>query len=423
MFNESFVAITGYTDEELHKIGFNDLSDAKNCFSSIEEIHSTSHGREVGIVTWQLIRKDGKKDVLELRLTRVLTQKENNFYYGVLRQMSEAKVDQEIFSDVISKLQDSLSASNQGVWEWYGSMDQATLFDSHIGLSDRQMQIVDFDTDLFLGKVHPVDRPRVRINWEQMTKSLDDHYQDEYRIMSKAQKYIWVRSEGKVMERNKDGEPLRISGIVKDINEQKETQRQIQAQTQKLIDYAFMNSHLLRGPASSILGLVDLLADECESENLIRLREAAQKLDQRIHEINRMIESKEDTNGVINAHVRRVSLISKDSLQSLILKNTIEEISLKMKFDLSEDLEEFTSNPLEDDHAEIVILDDDSCPDIWNFLSKFEEAHPHIPIYLLGSRFDVDMINRLNSDTAVHGIILKSEDQRGLLEFLKSLNV
>ncbi|MEM9050856.1 MAG: PAS domain-containing protein [Bacteroidota bacterium] len=422
MFNDSFASITGYSEDELHEIGFDDLSDAKNSFNSIEEIHTTPNGREVHIITWQLIRKDGKKEVLELRLTRVLQEEGNSFFYGVLRQMSEPRADQEIFSDVITKLQDSLSASNQGVWEWYGSSNHAALLDTHIGLSEQNMQVVDFDQELFLGKVHPVDRPRVKINWEQMTKSPEDRYQDEYRILSKAQKYVWVRSEGKVMERNKDGEPLRISGIIRNINEEKETERKIQAQTQKLIDYAFMNSHLLRGPASSILGLVDLLADEHEGENLNRLREAALKLDERIHEINSMIEAKENTNGVINAHVQRVSLISKDSLQSLILKNTIEEISLEMKFDLSEDLEEFTANPLEEDHAEIVILDDDSCPDTWNFLTEFEEAHPHVPIYLLASRFDVKMIDRLNTDTSVHGIILKSEDQRGLLEFLKSLN-
>jgi archaellum component FlaC len=112
------------------------------------------------------------------------------------------------------------------------------------------------------------------------------------------------------------------------------------------------------------MGLVDLLAEESNSENLKRLKETAQKLDERIHEINSMMAAIDNEFGVINAHIQNISLISKASLQSLILKHTVEEISLQLEFDLNQDRDEYLASSPERDIAEVVNLDEESYDDI-----------------------------------------------------------
>ncbi len=284
------------------------------------------------------------------------------------------------------------------------------------------MTVVEFDQEYFLSKVHPTDRQRVKLNWLNTLESQNDDYSIEYRVLNNQNEYIWVHSDGKVMERDSKRSPLRISGIIRNIDEQKKKEQIIMEQTQKLIDYAFMNSHLLRGPASSVIGLVDLLSEESSADNLRHLKETAIKLDERIHEINNMIESTEEESGIISAHIQKVSLICKDNLQSMILKNTVEDIALEMNFDLNKNLDEYLSTNEDTGIAEVVILDEDSCDDLWSFLTDFEAAHPHTPVYILASRFDIALIDRLNRNTCVHGIILKSDDHHGLFEFLKTLN-
>lgn len=167
------------------------------------------------------------------------------------------------------------------------------------------------------------------------------------------------------------------------------------------------------------MGLVDLLAEESNSENLKRLKETAQKLDERIHEINSMMAAIDNEFGVINAHIQNISLISKASLQSLILKHTVEEISLQLEFDLNQDRDEYLASSPERDIAEVVNLDEESYDDIWVLFREIGTRYPHIPVYILAYRFDVQMINMPNKETCVQGIILKSEDHHGLFEFLQ----
>jgi signal transduction histidine kinase len=296
------------------------------------------------------------------------------------------------------------------------------VYDAHVGIFGKEMEVIEFDQEYFLSKVHPTDRQRVKLNWRHMLESQDDDYSIEYRILNNQNEYIWVHSDGKVMERDTNSRPLRISGIIRNIDEQKQKEQIIMKQTQKLIDYAFMNSHLLRGPASSVIGLVDLLSEEYNADNLRHLKDTALKLDERIHEINNMIESTEEESGIISAHIQKVSLISRDSLQSMILRDTVKDIALEMNFDLNNDLDEYLSTNEDTGVAEVVILDEDSCDDMWSFLTGFEAAHPHTPVYILASRFDISIIDRLNRISCVHGIILKSDDHHGLFEFLKTLN-
>lgn len=422
MFNEAFVALSGYDADELATIGFDDLSSEQNNFNTLTEIHEGHKSREAKIVTWHVQNKAGKPGVYELRLTKLPLEEKSDYYYGVMRSMGKGNLEGEIFSDMITKLKNSLEASNQAVWEWYSSMEKVSVYDAQTGIFEQEMTVLEFDQDHFLSKVHPIDRQRVRLNWLDVFDSQDDEYSIEYKILNKNNEYIWVHSDGKVMERDSNGSPLRISGIIRNIHEQKKKEKIIMEQTQKLIDYAFMNSHLLRGPASSIIGLVDLLSEEYSDDNLKHLKDTALKLDERIHEINRMIESTEKETGVISAHIHKVSLICKDSLQSMILKSTVEDIDLEMTVNLNEDLDEYFSANEETGIAEVVILDEDSCDDIWSFLTDFEAAHPQTPVYILASRFDISMIDRLNRATCVHGIILKSADHHGLFEFLKTLN-
>jgi len=423
MLNRAFEILSGYDEHELRILGFNDLSDGKNAFERIDQIHAGPESREAKIIAWHILKKDGSKGVYELRLTKLKEETNTKYFYGVMRHMNEPNPTGEIFSDMSTKLKNSLAASNQGVWEWYSTIEKVSIYDAHLGIFENEIARVEFDKEYFLSKVHPTDRQRVKLNWLHVLDSHEDDYSIEYRILNKENQYNWVRSDGKVMERDSKGAPLRISGIIRDINEQKEKEQLIMRQTQKLIDYAFMNSHLLRGPASSIMGLVDLLAEESNSENLKRLKDTARKLDERIHEINSMIAATDNEFGVINANIQKVSLISKDSLQSLILKHTVEEISLQLEFDLSQDLDEYLASSPARDIAELVILDEESCDDIWAFLREIGTSYPHIPVYILASRFDVQMIDKLNKETCVQGIILKSEDHHGLFEFLKTLNV
>jgi GAF domain-containing protein len=69
----------------------------------------------------------------------------------------------------------------------------------------------------------------------------------------------------------------------------KQRTEELEIQNKRLVEYAFINSHLLRGPLSRILGLINLMEHDNtmkESEMLDLLRKSGDELDQVIGKIS-----------------------------------------------------------------------------------------------------------------------------------------
>jgi len=362
--------------------------------------------------------------MFELRLTKLAEDKKSDeiTFYGVMRPLEKFEDEKEIFADTAKRLEDSLAASHQGIWQWLAAMRRATLINSHIGLVDDEKHEISFDENSFLERVHPKNRARVQLTWNHFLKSGEDYYQDEYRICNKDEKYIWVNAKGKVMERKEDGTPLRVAGTINDINEEKENRETIRVQTQKLVDYAFMNSHLLRGPVTSIIGLVDLLFEENTDENLQKLKEVSEQLDKTIHDINDMVSETGQNLQLPSAQISNISLISKDSLKSLILKTTLEQLHANIDLNVNTNTQDYLLAMPHAQQSDLVILDEDSCDDIPEYLTEYEKKYSETPVYILASKFHLEMIAQLNQFDSVKGIILKSTDHSGILRFIENLS-
>ena len=78
-----------------------------------------------------------------------------------------------------------------------------------------------------------------------------------------------------------------------------ERTEEIRMQNQKLVEYAFFTAHEVRGPLARILGLVELVKVKelnHEREEIIsRLQTSANELDEILREVNRKLESKENS--------------------------------------------------------------------------------------------------------------------------------
>lgn len=87
-----------------------------------------------------------------------------------------------------------------------------------------------------------------------------------------------------------------VKGTIQDVTEQRLYVQKIQLQNQKLKDIAWIQSHKVRAPVASIMGLIQLFNkdephDEINAQVLEGLSEAAETLDQVIKEINAKTET------------------------------------------------------------------------------------------------------------------------------------
>ena len=125
----------------------------------------------------------------------------------------------------------------------------------------------------WINTIHPDDREMVFKYGADYKNGLIKDYHLEYRGITKDNEVIWLLSTGAIIEKDSDGEPLRMIGIVRDITKDKAYQEhlklaKIQAEETVRMKSEFLAnmSHEIRTPLNAIIGFIDVLKDE-ESNN------------------------------------------------------------------------------------------------------------------------------------------------------------
>jgi PAS domain S-box-containing protein len=145
-----------------------------------------------------------------------------------------------------------------------------------------------FTLNDFISYIHPDDKEELR----RIIKNIEDGDNVEaviYRIILPSGKQKHVRIEGEVIF-NAQGEISKFIGTLQDVTEQQAHRSHIEAQSVQLQDIAWIQSHKVRGPVATVLGLINLLQEtdlsEKDKEMVIEgIKAASVNLDDVVKEI------------------------------------------------------------------------------------------------------------------------------------------
>ncbi len=117
-----------------------------------------------------------------------------------------------------------LEAISEGVWDWNIPTGKAYFSSRYSGMLGYEPDEFAKDHTAWEALVHPEDFERVR-------RAHDEHIQEgkelcvEFRMRKKAGDWCWLRSRGVVIERDADGQAVRMVGTNLDITERKRTEQ------------------------------------------------------------------------------------------------------------------------------------------------------------------------------------------------------
>lgn len=114
-----------------------------------------------------------------------------------------------------NKLTLALNASNSGIWEFQTEKD--TFFVSRLKNDITNKKTMSFQDHLSL--IHNKDKVRYRSAWHDFLANKGADLDITYRMSTKDKKWLWFRDVGKVVETNKHGKPLLITGTYTNITE------------------------------------------------------------------------------------------------------------------------------------------------------------------------------------------------------------
>ncbi|HUW42512.1 MAG TPA: PAS domain S-box protein [Rectinemataceae bacterium] len=115
----------------------------------------------------------------------------------------------------------AMEASSDGIWDRDIPSDRAYYSPAYYKMLGYEEGELHLTRQMWYGLVHPDDREMVhRVN-EDCVAGLNPGFDIEFRMRAKEGGYKWVRSRGRVVERDASGKSIRILGTHVDITERK----------------------------------------------------------------------------------------------------------------------------------------------------------------------------------------------------------
>jgi diguanylate cyclase (GGDEF)-like protein/PAS domain S-box-containing protein len=135
----------------------------------------------------------------------------------------------------LQRLQFVLDASQLALWDWdmqTGSIVVDNRWALMLGRTLKEVEPVTIHS--FEALVHPADRPRLFEMVEAHSLGKTPYFDGVFRMQHKDGHWVWIQGRGLVVQRDKSGHPLRMTGVHDDISEGREKAFQLQVRTSQL---------------------------------------------------------------------------------------------------------------------------------------------------------------------------------------------
>ena len=211
--NDKFCEISGFSRDELlgqnHRIIKSDYH--PDVF--FNELWSTISTGKVWHGTVCNRKKDGRKYWVESTIVPFLNESGRPYkYVSVRTDISALRKIEERFTFAVE-------GAGDGVWDWdmlSNDMLFSQMYMKMLGYSENELPNV---ADTWINSVHPDDLERVQQNLGDYLEGRKDNYTVELRLKCKDSHYKWILCRGTVVNRDENGNPLRMIGIHSDISE------------------------------------------------------------------------------------------------------------------------------------------------------------------------------------------------------------
>lgn len=114
--------------------------------------------------------------------------------------------------------------------------------------------------------VRPEDRVKVKRALQDHLDGSTQHCETEHRMRSKDGRWVWIHGRGKVVSWDETGRPVRMIGVIQDINETRKFQEALLETNKKLNLLGSVTLHDLLNRISAIEGYAQILSEMVPSE-------------------------------------------------------------------------------------------------------------------------------------------------------------
>lgn len=217
--NQAWLDTMGYSREEV--LGKNFAEFLTPDFASHFKINfpKFKDAGEIHGVRFKMLRKDGSVIFVEYD-GKIGYDEMGNFKqtHCIFHDITEKHEMEKALKSSEERLNLTLNAVNVGIWDWNVPSGNAVFSPEYYTMLGYEPYEFPQNYDSWRNLVHPEDIGLVEQEIQKRMNS-DGNYSVEMRMKTKSGQWRWIFTEGKVVERDQDGDPVRMVGTHKDITE------------------------------------------------------------------------------------------------------------------------------------------------------------------------------------------------------------
>ncbi|TGK00006.1 PAS domain S-box protein [Leptospira langatensis] len=244
--NSTAEKLFGYTRKELLSMGPSDISpesqpngrDSKSF--AMEKVGLALKG-EIPIFKWNHSHKNGTIIPCEIHL--VLIPGTTHLVRGNIIDLRSEIAAEALLKSKEERLDLVIKSADLGFWDWNITEGSILPNEKWASLLGYTLQELDPNYKFWESSVHPEDYEKTVNQLNLHLKGELELFDADFRMKCKDGSWKWIRSRGKVWERDKKGNPIRALGIHLDISESKETER-ILEEKERTLDLAVQGANL-----------------------------------------------------------------------------------------------------------------------------------------------------------------------------------
>ena len=281
-FNNAACTTLGYEREEFAQL---ELSQINPAFDATTIRRMMRQIADDGVGDFETLHRHKKGHDLHMRVTnRPVRVGGRTYVVAIWTDVTQQKVAEGRLREAEARWKFALEGSGLGVWDWDVQSNHvyfSPLWKMLIGYADEEFPNT---YQAWADNLHPDDRRNVMKLVQEHMRGERDEFVVEYRLRHKLGYWKWIQARGLIIERDPQGEPLRMTGVHVDIDRQKLAEQELQAhrelleqqvtaRTAELVaardaaesanrtktTFLANMSHEIRTPLNAILGMASLI--------------------------------------------------------------------------------------------------------------------------------------------------------------------